>query len=274
MTASISNFCIPGCLLTFLNIIQHRHTTQTSKFNNFFNGSKLASFQVYQPKKLYIYAFQICPGLGLHFSYIRDNIPEMSIASYVQASHISLNCLNQPDVTLGPVHKRTNHVPKDVSERDSTLSWFESLILPFVNANLFQIRLLKREKKAFLDCDPHRRPDSRTCERKALSERDSCVCILEMRAEAMHGSISADCAVGTKYYLAVRRSCSWLGRRLQCMWTHIVQITKRIAIQNVFRNVIRSFVNTASVVILISSQSVVCWSVNVYLRMQLNVIGM
>ena len=44
----------------------------------------------------------------------------------------------------GPVHKRTNHVPKDVSERDSALSWFESLILPFVNAKLFQIRLLKR----------------------------------------------------------------------------------------------------------------------------------
>ena len=38
----------------------------------------------------------------------------------------------------------------------------------------------------------------------ALSERDSCVCILEMRAEAMHGSIIANCAVGTKYYLAVR----------------------------------------------------------------------
>ena len=31
------------------------------------------------------------------------------------------------------------------------------------------------------------KPDSRTCERKALSERDSCVCFLEMRAEAMYG---------------------------------------------------------------------------------------
>ena len=40
------------------------------------------------------------------------------------------------------------------------------------------------------------------------------VCVhFGMRAEAMHGSISADCAVGTKYYLAVRRSWSWLGRR-------------------------------------------------------------
>ena len=61
-------------------------------------------------------------------------------------------------------------------------------------------------KKGVLDRDSRRKPDSRTCERKALSERDSCVCILEMRAEAMHGSISANCAVGTKYYLAVRRS--------------------------------------------------------------------
>ena len=84
---------------------------------------------------------------------------------------------------------------------------------------------------------------------KALSERDSCVCILEMRTEAMHVSISADWAVGTKYYLAVRRSWSWYGRHLQCMWMHVVKIpipiTKRIAIRNVFRNVIRSFVNTA-----------------------------
>ena len=87
----------------------------------------------------------------------------------------------------------------------------------------------------------------RTCECKALSDRDSCMCILEMHVEAMHESISADCAVGTKYYLAVHRSCSWLGRHLRCMWTHVVQITnpirKRIAIQNGFRNVIRSFVN-------------------------------
>ena len=139
----------------------------------------------------------------------------------------------------GPVHKRMNHVLKDVSEYDSALSWFESLNLPFVNAKLFQIRLLKREKKGVLDCDPHRKPDSRTFECKALSERDLCVCILEMRAEAMHGSISADCTVGTKYYLAVRRSCSWLGRRLQCMWTHVVEITIPItfwiAIRNVFR---------------------------------------
>ena len=128
-----------------------------------------------------------------------------------------------------------------------------------MNAKLFQIRLLKRvlkrRKKGVLDRDSHRNPDSRTCECKALSERDSCVCILKMRAEAMHKrmgqSARADCAVGAKYYLAVRRSWSWLGRRLQCMWMHVVQITIPItfwiAIRNVFRNVILAHVNTAHV---------------------------
>ena len=60
-----------------------------------------------------------------------------------------------------------------------------------MNAKLFQIRLLKvetrfetRKKKGVLDRDPPRKPDYRTCECKALSERDLCVCILEMRAEA------------------------------------------------------------------------------------------
>ena len=82
----------------------------------------------------------------------------------------------------GPVHKGTNHVPKAVSERDSDPSWFESLILPFVNAKLFQIRLLKRKTKGVLDRDPPRKPDFTLCERKALSERDSCVRILELCA--------------------------------------------------------------------------------------------
>ena len=42
------------------------------------------------------------------------------------------------------------------------------------------------QKRGVLDRDPPRKPDSRTCERKALSERDSCVCILKMCAEAIH----------------------------------------------------------------------------------------
>ena len=115
-----------------------------------------------------------------------------------------------------------------------------------VSNQAFETRFETR-KKGVLDRDPRRKPDSRTCKRKALSERDSCMCILEMCAEAMHGSISADCAVGTKYYLAVRRSWSWLGRCLQCMWTHVVQITIPIMFRNVFRNVIRSHVNTATI---------------------------
>ena len=107
------------------------------------------------------------------------------------------------------------------------------------------------EKKSVLDRDPPRKPESRTCECKALSEHDSCMCVLKMRPEAMHKSMGqsarTDCAIGARYYLAVRRSWSWLGRRLQCMWTHIhvqyvVQITIPImfwiAIWNVFQNVI------------------------------------
>ena len=81
--------------------------------------------------------------------------------------------MNKTVQPTGPVYMRTNH----------------SLILALVNANLFQIRLLKRvlkrEKGGVLDRDSRRKPDSRTCERKAFSERDLCVCILEMRAGAM-----------------------------------------------------------------------------------------
>ena len=78
-----------------------------------------------------------------------------------------------------------------------------------MNKKLFQIRLLKRVLKrrkiwGVLDRDPPRKPDSSPCERKAVSERDSCVCILKMRAEAMHKrmgqSARADCVVGAKHH--------------------------------------------------------------------------
>ena len=109
-------------------------------------------------------------------------------------------------------------------------------------------------KKKKLDLDSRRKPDSRTGECKALSERDLCVCILKMRAEAMHKrmgqSVRTDCVVGAKYYLAVHRSWLWLGRLLQCMWTQVVQITIPITfwivIRNVFRNVLLAHVNTAN----------------------------
>ena len=64
--------------------------------------------------------------------------------------------------------------------------------------------VLKGDKKGVLNHDLPRKADFTLCEFKALSERDSCVRILEMRAQAMHASI---CTAGTKY-LAVRRSCS------------------------------------------------------------------
>ena len=49
-----------------------------------------------------------------------------------------------------------------------------------------------------MDHDPPRKPDSRTCERKALSERDSCVCILKMRAEAMHKRMGQSARAGLR----------------------------------------------------------------------------
>ena len=55
------------------------------------------------------------------------------------------------------------------------LSWFESLTLPFVNATLFQIRLLNSKKRAFWIMICLESLIMRTCERKALSECDSCV---------------------------------------------------------------------------------------------------
>ena len=134
-----------------------------------------------------------------------------------------------------------NHVLKYVSEICKRKA---------VSNQAFETRF-ETQKKGVLDRDPPMKPDSRTCERKAISECDSCVCILKMHAEAMHKrmgqSVRADCAVGAiraKYYLAVRRSWSWLGRHLQCMWSHVVQITIPItfwiAIRNVFRNMISS----------------------------------
>ena len=129
-----------------------------------------------------------------------------------------------------------------------TLSWFESLILPFVKAKLFQIRLLKPPKRWVLDHDLPRKPDS-----KDLWTQSS-FGMWFARAhfgnacwKAMHGSI---CAVGSKYYLAAHRSCSWSGWRLQCLRTHVVEIMnpigKRVTIRNGFRNIIRSFVIAAN----------------------------
>ena len=155
------------------------------------------------------------------------------------------------DVTLGLFTKGTNHVPKAVLERDS-----DPFLIWKSDFNLCERKALSNQafethkKRAFWIVIHAESLILRTCERKALSEHDSSVHILEMCAEAMHGSI---CEVGAKYYLAVRRSCSWSGRRLQCMWTHVVKITnpirKRMAIRNSFRNMIPSFVNRPNVIL-------------------------
>ena len=121
---------------------------------------------------------------------------------------------------IGPVHMRTNHA----SERRFR-TWFGPFLIwkpdfspcerKAVSNQAFETR-----KKAFWMI----RVESLILgKRKALSERDSCVSILKMRTEAMHGSISADCA--GKEQNITSQCADLLGRRLQCMWTHVVQIT-------------------------------------------------
>ena len=83
----------------------------------------------------------------------------------------------------------------------------------------------------------------------------------------VHGSISVrGLRSRNKISLAVQRSWSWLGRRLQCMWTHVVQITISItfwmAIRNVFRNVILAHVNTAIISTVMEMASITPSSVN------------
>ena len=64
-------------------------------------------------------------------------------------------------ITLGLFTKEWITFRKPFRNVIRTLSWFESLIFPFVNAKLFQIRLLKCEgKNSVSDRDPRRKPDS------------------------------------------------------------------------------------------------------------------
>ena len=144
-------------------------------------------------------------------------------------------------VHSGPVHKGVNHVPNAVSDCDfSALSWFESLILPIVNAKLFQIRLLKHEKRGVLDRDPLGKPDSEDLWTQSSFGTWFVRVHLEMRAEATHGSISA---VGTK----LTRSAQILfmiGTVVAMLVNAHIWITnpirKGFVIQNGFQN---SFVN-------------------------------
>ena len=126
----------------------------------------------------------------------------------------------------GNFHMRTNHIPKDVSERDSALSWFESLILALVNQKLFKSGFWNAEKRAFWIMI---RIESLILGHvNAKFFRNVIrVCVHFGNARWSHAWVIQHwLRSGNKYYLAVRRSWSWLGRRLQCMWTHVVQITR------------------------------------------------
>ena len=140
-----------------------------------------------------------------------------------------------------------------------TLSRFESLILPFVNANALSNQAFETRKKGcFRSRSAWRAWFWGLVSAKFLSECDLCVRILEMRSWS--NAWVDQCSIGTKYYVAVRRSCSWSGWRLQCLWmhvhVHVVQITnpitKRVAVRNSFRNVVRSFCEQALWLILAS----------------------
>ena len=152
---------------------------------------------------------------------------------------------------LGPVHKGANHIPKAVSDRDSDpfLIWkpdFTHCERKALSNQAFETRL-KREKRGVLDRDSRRKPDSEDIWTQS-SFGTWFVRVHFGNARWSHAWVNQR-GLGSrnKIYLTVRRSCSWLGRRLQCMWTHVVQIPnpirKRIAIRNGFRNGIRSFVN-------------------------------
>ena len=91
-----------------------------------------------------------------------------------------------------PVHKGANHVPKAVLDRDSDpfLIWKPDFTLCERKALSNQAFEMQKNRASWIMIHLESLI-RRTCECKTLSERDSCACILEMCAEAMHGSISA-----------------------------------------------------------------------------------
>ena len=119
-------------------------------------------------------------------------------------------------------------------------AWF----YPLWMQSSFKSDFWNTHKKGILDRDPPLKPDYEYL----WTQSSFGMCVRSGNARWSHawvkGSISA---VGTTYYLAVCRSCSRSGRWLQCLRTHVVQITnpirKWIVIRNGFGNMIRSFVN-------------------------------
>ena len=123
----------------------------------------------------------------------------------------------------GPVHKGMNRIPKAIS--DPFLIWKPSWFYPLWMQRSFKSGFWNA-KKGVLDRDPPRKPHYEDVWTQSsfgmwFVHAHLGKCMLK----PMHGSI---CAVGTKYYLTVRRSCSRSGRHLQYVWTHVVQITNPI----------------------------------------------
>ena len=150
--------------------------------------------------------------------------------------------------TMGLFTKKRITFRKPYGNVIRTLSWFESPILPFVNAELSQSSFKSGFWNTRLDRDPPRKPDSEDV------WTQSSFGTWFVRAHFGNANLRSR----NKILLTVHRSCSWSGWCLQCLWTHIrtfvVQITnplrKWIAIRNSFRNVIPSFVNRPNVILL------------------------
>ena len=62
-----------------------------------------------------------------------------------------------------------------------------------------------------MDRDPPRKPDSRTCEPKALWERDLCMCILKMCTEAMHKRMGQSAREQNITSQCADPDCDWEG---------------------------------------------------------------
>ena len=125
------------------------------------------------------------------------------------------------EIIKGLFTKVANHVPKAVLDCDSD---------PFPiwkpDFTLCKHKALSNQdtKKGVLDRDPPRKPDSGDLWTQSFF-RTWFVHAHFGNAYWSHAWVNH--RRRTKYYprLAVRRSCSWLGRLLQCLWAYILQIT-------------------------------------------------
>ena len=142
-------------------------------------------------------------------------------------------------------------------------AWFSPLWTQSSFKSGFWNALLKREIKGILGRDPRRKPGSEDMWTQS-SFGTWFVRAHFGNARWSHAWVWSwvnQRGLRSRNKILPRRSCLWLGRRLQCLWTHVVQITnpirKRIAIRNGFRNVIRFFVNRPKIK---SSSTLTCVS--------------